>query len=416
MHLDVPSLMLTLGLGYLLFAWQLVLVRRRLKSDRALALWAKGCVFLLAGMVALLSRLVLPEWVAALVGNPLVLCGMLYFNQAIYLFVGKRPVPRWVTGMVVAAILGTPLLLAWPVSTRSMVYSGVMMLLSGAVALHVFRHAWHAESTMRAVAWTMLLLSAAHAGRAVQAGLMPEQYQSFFQSSTGQGVVVLLAFLALLGSGMGFVLACLERTAKSMEFLASHDPLTGCLNRRSFDPLCTHEVARGQRSGEPLALLLLDLDHFKRVNDLHGHRSGDLVLQGFAKRVQARLRSADVFARLGGEEFAVLLPDTDLAGALSVADYLCRSVAGTPVRLADDEVFELTVSLGLAMLAPEPHQGRATTPAGQRPSPPAAETISPELLYLRADQALYQAKRQGRNRVVVWQEDAVAEGDTRAAA
>jgi GGDEF domain-containing protein len=68
------------------------------------------------------------------------------------------------------------------------------------------------------------------------------------------------------------------------------------------------------------------------------------------------------------------------------------------------------------MLAPEPHQGRATTPAGQRPSPPAAETISPELLYLRADQALYQAKRQGRNRVVVWQEDAVAEGDTRAAA
>jgi diguanylate cyclase (GGDEF)-like protein len=228
--------------------------------------------------------------------------------------------------------------------------------------------------------------------------------------------VVLLAFLALLGSGMGFVLACLERTAKSMEFLASHDPLTGCLNRRSFDPLCAHEVARGQRSGEPLALLLLDLDHFKRVNDLHGHRSGDLVLQGFAKRVQARLRSADVFARLGGEEFAVLLPDTDLAGALSVADYLCRSVAGTPVRLADDEVFELTVSLGLAMLAPEPHQGRATTPAGQRPSPPAAETISPELLYLRADQALYQAKRQGRNRVVVWQEDAVAEGDTRAAA
>lgn len=412
MQLDVPTLMLTLGLGYLLFAWQLVLVRRRLKSDRALSLWAKGCVFLLAGMVALLSRLVLPEWVAALVGNPLVLCGMLYFNQAIYLFVGKQPTPKWVTGLVVAAILAAPVLLAWPVSTRSMIYSGVMMVLSGAIALHVFRHAWHAESTMRAVGWTMLLLSVAHAGRSVQAGLMPDQYQSFFQSSTGQGIVVLLAFLALLGSGMGFVLACLERTAKSMEFLASHDALTGCLNRRSFDPLCTHEVARSHRSGEPLALLLLDLDHFKRVNDLHGHRSGDLVLQGFARRVQARLRSADVFARLGGEEFAVLLPDTDLAGALSVADYLCRSVAGTPVRLADNEVFELTVSLGVAMLAPERHGRQSAKTA----TAAAAANLSPELLYMRADQALYQAKRQGRNRVVVWEEDAAAEGDVRAAA
>jgi diguanylate cyclase (GGDEF)-like protein len=402
MQLDVPSLMLPLGLGYLLFAWQLVLVRRRLVDDRALALWTKGCVFLLAGMSALLSRLFLPEWLAVLVGNPLVLCGMLYFNQAVYLFVGKGPVPAWLTGLVVAGVLATPVLLAWPMSTRSMIFSAVLMLMAGLPALHVFRHAWHAESTMRAVALTMLMLSLAHALRAVQAGLVPDEYTTFFQSSLGQGIVVLLAFLALLGSGVGFVMASLERTAKSMEFLASHDALTGCLNRRSFDPLCDHEVARSQRGAQPLALLLLDLDHFKRVNDLHGHRCGDLVLQAFAKRVQARLRSADVFARLGGEEFAVLLPNTDLAGALNVAHHLCHEVAANPVQLPDDKVFALTVSLGLAMFAPG---GRDATPLKQRHRASAAPMLSPELLYMRADQALYEAKRQGRNRVVVWQEE-----------
>jgi diguanylate cyclase (GGDEF)-like protein len=411
MQLDVPSLMLPLGLGYLLFAWQLVLVRRRLQAVQALALWTKGCVFLLAGMAGLLSRLLLPEWLSVLIGNPLVLCGMLYFNQAIYQFVGKRPVPRWLPALVVAAVLATPVLLVWPISTRSMVFSAVMMLLAGAPALHVFRHAWHAESTMRAVGLTMLMLSLAHAARAVQAGLMPSEYLNFFQSSLGQSIVVLLAFLALLGSGVGFVMACLERTARSMEFLASHDALTGCLNRRSFDPLCNHEVARARRGAQPLALLLLDLDHFKRVNDLHGHHCGDLVLQDFAKRVQTRLRSADVFARLGGEEFAVLLPDTDLAGALRVADYLCRTVAGNPVRLPGEQVFSLTVSVGLAMLSPDgPGEDTMQAAQGHRRST-AAPALSPESLYMRADQALYQAKRQGRNRVVVWGSETLARAE-----
>jgi diguanylate cyclase (GGDEF)-like protein len=404
MQLDVPSLMLPLGLGYLLFAWQLVLVRRRLVADRALALWTRGCVFLLAGMVGLLSRLVVPEWLSVVVGNPLVLCGMLYFTQAVYLFVGKAPVPRWITGLVVASALATPVLLAWPMSTRSMVFSTVLMLLAGALALHVFRHAWHAESTLRAVALTMLMLSLAHAVRALQAGLVPDQYMTFFQSSLGQGIVVLLAFLALLGSGVGFVMASLERTARNMEFLASHDALTGCLNRRSFDPLFSHEVARSRRSGEPLALFLLDLDHFKQVNDVHGHRCGDLVLQAFARCVQGRLRAADVFARLGGEEFAVLLPGTDRAGAHKVARDLCHAVAGNPVQLPDDQAFTLTVSLGLAMYEPE----RAHAP---QTAPVATARFSPELLYMRADQALYEAKREGRNQVVVWREEAVAPAD-----
>ncbi len=415
MQLDVPSLMLPLGLGYLLFAWQLVLVRRRLPADRALALWTKGCVFLLAGMLGLLSRLLLPEWLSVLVGNPLVLCGMLYFNRAIYLFAGKQDVPRWLSGLVVASVLVTPALLAWPISTRSMIFSAVMMLLAGAPALHVFRHAWYAESTMRAVGLTMLMLSLAHAVRAVQAGLMPFEYLSFFQSSLGQSIVVLLAFLALLGSGVGFVMACLERTARSMEFLASHDALTGCLNRRSFDPLCDHEVARSQRGAQPLALLLLDLDHFKRVNDFHGHHCGDLVLQDFAKRVQARLRSADVFARLGGEEFAVLLPDTDLAGARGVADYLCHTVAGSPVRLPGDQVLALTVSIGLAMLTPDNSGDDTIQVAQHHRRRGAASGLSSESLYMRADQALYQAKRRGRNRVVVWRNEALAREETAAA-
>lgn len=107
----------------------------------------------------------------------------------------------------------------------------------------------------------------------------------------------------------------LEEANQELDRQARSDPLTGLLNRRGFDAQMNHDLALARRSGRPLSIITVDVDHFKRINDTHGHDVGDQVLQRLAATLATRLRQSDVVARLGGEEFAVLLPDTDLEGA-----------------------------------------------------------------------------------------------------
>lgn len=158
----------------------------------------------------------------------------------------------------------------------------------------------------------------------------------------------------------------------ALQVLADTDALTGVLNRRSF----FQQAGTFLRTGQPLAVLLLDVDHFKLVNDRHGHAFGDAVLVEIATRCRAALRSADILARLGGEEFAVLLPGQDEARAAAVAERLRQAMANTAVGGPQDGQ-AVTVSIGGACAA-----------TGEVPL---------EELLLRADRALYAAKRAGRN-------------------
>jgi diguanylate cyclase (GGDEF)-like protein len=160
---------------------------------------------------------------------------------------------------------------------------------------------------------------------------------------------------------------------------ATIDDLTGLVNRRRFLEALASEIVRAETFGTPLSIVLADLDHFKLVNDRFGHHAGDELLRSFAGRVRAHLRDVDVPGRLGGEEFAILVPETAAAGAAAVAERLRRSLMGVPISAGDDSAL-VTASFGVAQLAP-------------------AE--SGDDLLRRADVALYSAKRQGRNRVVV---------------
>jgi diguanylate cyclase (GGDEF)-like protein len=178
-----------------------------------------------------------------------------------------------------------------------------------------------------------------------------------------------------------------KRLEATLNTMALHDALTGLLNRRAFMEALEGEMARFQRHRRPSTLLMLDLDHFKLVNDRHGHAVGDLVLAQVCATVRERLRRTDRIGRLGGEEFAVLLPDTEQEGALVLAETLRRAVAALEV-LTPSGPLAVTVSIGLATFKPGEHD--------------AVPLLS------RADQALYQAKAQGRNRVAV-AEDVVAE-------
>jgi len=168
------------------------------------------------------------------------------------------------------------------------------------------------------------------------------------------------------------------------------DPLTGLHNRRFFENQLGLELERSLRTGQPLALLFVDLDHFKRVNDERGHEVGDLVLQHAARLMLQHLRRIDQVFRWGGEEFALLLPGTGRDDAMHTADRLRGVIERTPLILPGDGRVPLTVSVGVA-LAPEHAQG------GER------------ALLRHADQALYRAKETGRNRVCLYAEGEAGE-------
>ncbi|MDP8984197.1 MAG: diguanylate cyclase [Pseudomonadota bacterium] len=165
--------------------------------------------------------------------------------------------------------------------------------------------------------------------------------------------------------------------------MAMTDPLTGAHNRRYFVRYLGAELKRARRFRSDLSLLLLDVDHFKQVNDTHGHAGGDIVLQKLVKRIQTCLpRDFDWCARLGGEEFAVVLPQTDLAGAAVVAERLRKAVEELPIRLSG-AVRSVTVSVGVGGLQAMPMR----------------DTVTVEMLLAQADQYLYKSKAAGRNNV-----------------
>lgn len=164
--------------------------------------------------------------------------------------------------------------------------------------------------------------------------------------------------------------------------LATTDAVTGLYNRHYMTHHLASSIARARSNGRPLSLLMLDLDHFKRINDEFGHAVGDKALRLLAERLATNVRGVDLIARYGGEEFTVIMPDTDLATANAIAERLCMLIAAEPFKvdgLASE--LRLTVSIGIATLRDTDHDGMA--------------------LLARADAALYAAKHAGRNQVML---------------
>ncbi|HKU54352.1 MAG TPA: diguanylate cyclase, partial [Rhizomicrobium sp.] len=163
--------------------------------------------------------------------------------------------------------------------------------------------------------------------------------------------------------------------------MAITDQLTGLHNRRYMSRHLDTLLANAKKSERPLAFVIMDIDHFKLVNDTHGHDIGDEVLKEFASRIAANTRGIDLACRYGGEEFVVVMPDTDTAFAYSIAERLRQSIETTPVKISRPPgALNITISIGIAKLE-------------------SASDTAEQLLH-RADQALYRAKRSGRNKVV----------------
>ncbi|KAB2931436.1 MAG: diguanylate cyclase [Candidatus Contendobacter sp.] len=219
--------------------------------------------------------------------------------------------------------------------------------------------------------------------RAIRELDMPEPFSfEFPQDILGEPRWCLLTHTPLPGGGFVRTFTDItehKRLEQELDRLSRMDSLTGAMTRRAFDQRFAEEIERARRFDHPLTLLVADLDHFKRVNDTRGHHAGDVALRGFVSVCREEFRKYDLVGRLGGEEFALLLPDTGIDAARVAAERLRETVARCPVDpCAPGQAFHITVSIGVAQL-------RATDDAGK--------------LIQRADQAMYAAKAAGRNSV-----------------
>jgi diguanylate cyclase (GGDEF)-like protein len=196
-----------------------------------------------------------------------------------------------------------------------------------------------------------------------------------------QTVTFLFGYAFIIMSSFCMLLLHKNRADNKNYLLSITDPLTGVYNRRSFMELADKLLARSARSNSSSALLMIDIDHFKRINDQHGHSTGDEALKAFVARVQPCLRDEDILVRFGGEEFCVLMPGADGEGALTLAERIREHVAAEPIE-AEGTSIAVTVSIGIATAVKGGDFARKS-------------------LFASADRALYEAKDAGRNQTIL---------------
>ncbi len=365
------------GVLSLLLAVMLLFLRRSYPSSiRGLGLWAAAHALAFLSAVLLAGRGLLPDFVTIVVANLVLLAGMICYHAGIDRFFGRRP--AWARWVALLLLLLPPLYWYTLVEPSYNARLIVVCLVWAGIFLSMGWRIWRQGPENFSTRFTVVVLLvhvmvlllrffSAWMPLAEEGLLTPTRVQSLYVGSNA---------MMLLALGMGLILMAGDRLREEFEHLASHDALTNVLTRRVFLTACEQELARCRRHGRSMALLLLDIDHFKTINDTHGHQTGDRVLVDFVQRIASLLRRPDLIARFGGEEFVLLLPETSQEEAIAVAQRILAHVAEPR-----DSLPAITVSIGVATNRPDEDQIDA--------------------LLARADKALYQAKAEGRNRVEV---------------
>ena len=380
MTADVPTLMLMVIVSSVVMAGALLVLGGWRRQD-GLPYWAGALLLGGAGYALFLTRGRLPDVFSIVLANTVVSAMFSGLTAAVQCFQGQPP--RWLRLLVPPAVMAALMAYGLDDLVLRVVLSNLLMATQALWLLRCL-HRTDAGTTGRGallltaglvLEFGVLLL------RSVSAPLFAQQGASVLMGNTVQTLTFMTAFIGLLVTSMGFVFMGKERADQLNRRLAAQDELTGIANRRSIIAALERDVARSLRTREPLALMMVDVDHFKQVNDRHGHLAGDAVLRHVAGVLQQRVRAQDIVGRYGGEEFLVVLPDTGLDGARHLALQLCTAVQTTPC-VWRSETIAVTVSIGVfgGRLEPQDHW---------------------DLLLHAADSALYRAKEGGRNRVEV---------------
>ena len=272
-------------------------------------------------------------------------------------------------------------LLMW---TEVLVHASACTILLGwGTGIHyyllVFLPAVAVSRSLRQAALAMAFVLVSYLGLDLATQLIPTTYQLPGGVATVFRWLNLSLVFVMSGYTARYYVKRVEEAEQRLRDLATTDALSGLWNRRHFLDCARAEVRRAQRHGQPLTVVLADIDHFKRVNDDHGHAAGDDVIRHVSAVLRAQLRAPDIVGRWGGEEFIMLLPQTDLAGAAMLCERLRRAVETTPCEHAQGAI-HVTMSFGVAVVDLDS----------------ALEESAKQ-----ADAALYEAKHAGRNRVVL---------------
>ncbi len=388
MLLDNRTLLFSLTLISSLMALSLAFVSQARTRD-GLRLWAgamllESSVWVLAG-----ARGIIADFYSITVANVL-MTGVLSLKLAAICAYRQLPWPRWSCLLPIAVSFAVFSALPYEDLKHRLIYNSALFSAQILMIVQVLRgdtesrqgRAWWLLYCSSIAVLPPLALRAAVAASGIYAFSAP--HTSIAPNPVQLAVFVCIVALDLLGT-MGFILMIKERADREIRELAMTDSLTGIFNRRAFMAQAEKEIAVSQRTGLPLGMLMLDIDHFKRINDEYGHATGDAVLVGITNLLTSQLRRQDTLGRYGGEEFCALLPATDTDGAFALAEKLRRTVESIPLSIGD-AVVPVTISIGVTMC----HASDCGTCR-----------IDYNQLLAEADKALYQAKREGRNRSVM---------------
>lgn len=374
-HPDLPTIFATIIVSCLALAATLAWGARGARDG--LGIWAIGLV-MEAGVFALLdARGIIPDTALAPIGNLMLAIAMALFLAAIHQF---QQIPQNRVGVILPPLLlavGLPFTVGHlhaRIILANLVYLAQIALVC--VCLLRFRYDFSTRGRNLMLVG-MALYFIGSASRIWFAALRPDVLmQALLRPSPMQSVAFFSVFAAVVLTSNGFMMMAKERSDARLRDVARRDRLTGCWNRIRIEEVAERERARLRRYGHPVAALLVDLDHFKAVNDRYGHAVGDAVLKEFAKIARATIRETDALGRWGGEEFIALLPMSGLTDAAATAERLRARVSAH----AFPGGVRLTVSIGVAACL-------------------STDTWSEWLQ--RADMALYRAKANGRDGVKI---------------
>lgn len=401
MRLDLGTLLWVMTLVTTVMGVAVLLADPRVRRGEGLGAWGLGLLVNAASYPAFAWRFAgHPE--LSIVATNLLASGTLALHTlavAQFLRFEAGPAPRAWPMLVPVLFTGLVALAGLEAHrTRNALVAATMIVQSGwllHLALRPLATLRHERGRLMLVLGSTLL-GGMLAARALQVTFGADRPDSQAIPPDIQASTYLVTLAVLLLNSTGYLLMHMERAIEHLHAAATHDALTGALSRGPLMEAFARGLALARRERRPYAVLMLDLDHFKRVNDEHGHPAGDAVLRQFAQRIAHRLRTHDQVGRYGGEEFLVLLPGTDREGARAVAEGIRRATEEQPFTFGPVRI-PVTVSVGVRVQDPTPAE--PTSAPGRGVADERADGAQVEPMVADADRALYAAKRNGRNRV-----------------
>ena len=343
--------------------------------------WVAASMMLPGSFVFMALRDIAPSWLTVGVSNFLVAAGFACIAISLEVFQGRprRRVHLWLlVGGTVAASLALHLVVKL-VAVRLAIVAALLGLILASALWNLYRKPQPGGRSQHILGGVIVIAAAILFYRAGVMFMSPALVTELFQLSHLQVLTYAVGSALPVVASFGFLLMCTERSQRELARAAGTDYLTGAFNRRAIEEHGARAIAAARRHGMPLATLVVDIDHFKRINDQLGHAAGDQALVQVVQRIRDLLRAEDVFGRLGGEEFIVLMPATDNESALTAAERIRQNFATETLHL-DGSEHRITLSIGVAALAP-------------------ADQKFSQLLQ-RADRAMYAAKNAGRDLVM----------------